>query len=265
MSDERDERSDSERDGQRDSKPDDGERPTRRDGDPDEPLADLAAEVRERTGERRDGERRHGRGERHGERDERRDERTDRSEREGPLADVAAAVDERRTRKRDDADAFESVEVGEVDGERLWEQLAAGETDGTAGVPTEQSGDAAVPTGESDAADWSSEADSAGSSGAGSTTDATADWVADATDRAAGRDVRTIPKTTCHGCPHFGDPPELHCTHESTDILAMVDSERFRVADCPIVVDGEEDIGSIAVEGGDAGGGGDVSDGEGDE
>ena len=58
-------------------------------------------------------------------------------------------------------------------------------------------------------------------------------------------DVRTIPKETCHSCPHFGDPPELHCTHEGTDILAMTDADHFRVADCPIVVDGEEDIGSI--------------------
>ena len=51
------------------------------------------------------------------------------------------------------------------------------------------------------------------------------------------RDVRTIPKTTCHGCPYFAEPPAVHCTHERTDILSMVDTERFRVADCPMVVD----------------------------
>lgn len=51
------------------------------------------------------------------------------------------------------------------------------------------------------------------------------------------RDVRLIPKSTCHGCPHVGDPPALRCTHDGTDIVAMVDTERFRVADCPMVVD----------------------------
>ncbi|WP_049969900.1 hypothetical protein [Haladaptatus cibarius] len=53
------------------------------------------------------------------------------------------------------------------------------------------------------------------------------------------RDVRTIPKSTCHGCPNFGDPPSVHCTHEGTNVLTMVDTEQFRVADCPMVVDEE--------------------------
>ncbi|GAA0228358.1 hypothetical protein ACFFQF_12460 [Haladaptatus pallidirubidus] len=51
------------------------------------------------------------------------------------------------------------------------------------------------------------------------------------------RDVRTIPKSTCRDCPHFGDPPSVHCTHDGTDILTMIDIEQFRVADCPMVVD----------------------------
>ncbi|WP_458189286.1 hypothetical protein [Haladaptatus sp. NG-WS-4] len=56
------------------------------------------------------------------------------------------------------------------------------------------------------------------------------------------RDVRTIPKSTCHSCPHFGDPPKLDCTHDGTDIVAMVDTEHFRVADCPMVVDDVEPL-----------------------
>jgi hypothetical protein len=62
-----------------------------------------------------------------------------------------------------------------------------------------------------------------------------------------GRDVRTIDKGTCHGCPHLGDPPELHCTHEGTEILSVVDTGRFRVADCPVVVE-EADLGFDAGE-----------------
>ena len=154
----------------------------------DEPLGDLAEAVRERTGDRTPGDR-------------------SASRREGPLADVAAAVDERRARGgTDDAyDAFESVDVGDLDGEQLWEELA-----------------------ERDAA----EADSVA---APTRTDA-----ADAADVESDRDVRTIPKGTCQGCPHLSEPPEVACTHDGTDILRMVDTDHFRVADCPIVDDDEE-------------------------
>jgi hypothetical protein len=48
-------------------------------------------------------------------------------------------------------------------------------------------------------------------------------------------DVTVVEKSLCHRCPHFGDPPELHCTHEGTSIDAEVDTEHFRVVDCPIV------------------------------
>jgi hypothetical protein len=167
---------------------DDGDGRGRRGGD--EPLGDLAAEVRERTGDRGSGD------------------RADRPEREGPLADVASEVDERR-RKRGDSDAFESVTVGELDGEKLWEQLAAGDDGPTVAVPAD----------EAPAAEWPD----------------------------PDRDVRTIPKDTCHSCPHFGEPPELACTHEGTDILAMPDSEHFRVADCPMVAD-EESIDGFDVD-----------------
>lgn len=55
-----------------------------------------------------------------------------------------------------------------------------------------------------------------------------------------GRDVRTVDKGTCHGCPHLGDPPALRCTRDGTDILSVVDSGRFRVANCPVVVEEPE-------------------------
>jgi hypothetical protein len=166
--------------------------PRNRDGDEpprnDEPLGDIAAEVRERTG------------------DDRGSRRSDQSAREGPLADVASEVDERR-RRREESDNFESVEVGELDGEKLWQQLAEGDDGPTVTVPPEE-----APEAEPD----------------------------------DDRDVRTIPKQTCHGCPHFGEPPELACTHEGTDILAMPDSDHFRVADCPMV--DEESIDAFEIE-----------------
>jgi hypothetical protein len=182
MSDDGDRSADSrsERDGSGRDEPDRG-------GD-EEPLGDIAAEVRERTGGQRPGD------------------RADRPQREGPLADVASEVDERRRRREESGD-FESVDVGELDGEKLWEQLAEGDDGPTVTVPPEE---------------------------------------APAAEQDVDRDVRTIPKQTCHGCPHFGEPPELACTHEGTDILAMPDSDHFRVADCPMV--DEESIDAFEIE-----------------
>jgi len=153
-----------------------------------EPLGDLAADARSRTGQQpREPDRR-----------------------TGPLADVASEVDERRRRRRDsDAESpFESVDVGEIDGEALWERLADDGGDFEVAAPT---------------------------------------TVVDA-EHLDGRDVRTIEKATCHGCPYFGDPPAVACTHEGTDILEMPDVDHFRVADCPMVVDDDE-VGRIATDG----------------
>lgn len=55
-------------------------------------------------------------------------------------------------------------------------------------------------------------------------------------------DVRIIPKRTCHTCPYFGEPPELHCNHEGTEIREVASPEEFEVVDCPMVVD-EDDLG----------------------
>lgn len=48
-------------------------------------------------------------------------------------------------------------------------------------------------------------------------------------------DVTVIPNSVCHSCTYFGDPPELHCTHEGTSIRKMVDMDHYEVVDCPIV------------------------------
>lgn len=48
-------------------------------------------------------------------------------------------------------------------------------------------------------------------------------------------DVTVIPNSVCHSCTYFGDPPELHCTHEGTTIRRMVDMDHYEVVDCPIV------------------------------
>lgn len=65
-----------------------------------------------------------------------------------------------------------------------------------------------------------------------------------AEDADTDRDVRVIPSSTCHGCRYFGAPPELHCTHEGTEIREMTEPERFTVVDCPMVID-VDDVGGL--------------------
>lgn len=47
-----------------------------------------------------------------------------------------------------------------------------------------------------------------------------------------------VPKRSyCEGCPHFASPPEVACTNPGTTIHELVDTEHFRVSNCPVVVD----------------------------
>lgn len=52
------------------------------------------------------------------------------------------------------------------------------------------------------------------------------------------REFQIVPTTLCHRCEFFGDPPELHCTHEGTTIHETVDMDHYRVSHCPMVTEG---------------------------
>ncbi|WP_436935900.1 hypothetical protein [Halovenus marina] len=68
------------------------------------------------------------------------------------------------------------------------------------------------------------------------------DAVWETLDRA--ESVRDTPQRTydevskhsyCEQCEHFSEPPEIHCSHEGTEIVEFPDSETVRVVDCPVV------------------------------
>ena len=47
-----------------------------------------------------------------------------------------------------------------------------------------------------------------------------------------------VPKSKyCNRCEYFTDPPEVACAHPGTTIAEVVDSETFRVRNCPVVAD----------------------------
>jgi hypothetical protein len=135
--------------------------------------------------------------------------------REGPMGDLAAEIDRRRESDGDAdlGDLFEDTDVEEVDREALWRQVAGEEA--AERVDAEVDGSADGPTVESPSID--------GEESHG--------------DRAE----RVVEKRSyCQGCEHFSAPPDVHCSHEGTEILEAVDMEHFRVADCPVVAEDEE-------------------------
>lgn len=129
---------------------------------------------------------------------------------DAPLDDLAREVRARREARESraptdgdggalpDDDLFESVDVAHVDDEAVWESFVEGET------------------GPEDRVGLGAEA-----------------------ERAHDSDEHVVPKRDfCQRCPHFAAPPETACTHEGTTIVEVVDTDRFRVRNCPVV---EED------------------------
>lgn len=50
-------------------------------------------------------------------------------------------------------------------------------------------------------------------------------------------EFQIVTKTLCHRCEFFGDPPDLHCTHDGTTIHETVDMDHYRVSSCPMVAE----------------------------
>jgi len=127
---------------------------------------------------------------------------------DAPLSDLREDVDERRAAGAEgggDDDDFEELfaemEVGDLDEAEVWTALA-------------ESADEPVVD-----------------------PDVVAEAVAESAD--ADGDTTVVEKSLCHGCPHFADPPETACTHDGTTIEAEVDTEHFRVRECPVVAERE--------------------------
>ena len=114
-------------------------------------------------------------------------------------------------------DPFEAMDVDDVDESTVWETVLEDDDDA-------DDGDAAARRGASpDAA-----------TEFGATADGVTEHVVDK-------------REYCQRCPHFAEPPRTLCTNEGTRILEVVDTERFRVRNCPVASDGglgPEDAGS---------------------
>lgn len=117
---------------------------------------------------------------------------------DAPLGDLAERARSGAADPADDEvmDAFEEVEVDDVEVDELWSALEGDGLDDTVDEPRTTSE----------------------------------------------REVEVVDKREyCQRCRFFSAPPEMRCTHETGEILELVDTESFRVADCP-VLRGEEDL-----------------------
>jgi hypothetical protein len=127
-----------------------------------------------------------------------------------PLSDLAGRVGRRRAERAEsedgespDASPFESMAVESVDPETLWAELA--------------------------------DADTAAAGAAGR---------AEAVENASGEADHVVPKRSfCQSCPHFASPPAFACTRAGTEIVEVVDADRFRVRNCPVARGAEADSG----------------------
>lgn len=128
-----------------------------------------------------------------------------------PFDDLAREVKARRQRRDADPDddLFEHVDVDDVDDDDLWEVFD--ETDGPA---------------------------------LGS---ATVEEVAGAAAEHDARPEHVVNKREyCQQCPFFSAPPAVECGHDGTNIVAVVDAERFRVRGCPMVTEtGRPNFGAV--------------------
>ena len=128
-----------------------------------------------------------------------------------PLSELRGDVEKRKANAAEfdaDEEPFHEEQVAEIESEAIWADLLMAEGEGEA----EGAMDPVIGTGH-------------------------------ATEQSG----QIVPKTLCHRCEYFGEPPELHCTHEGTTIHEMVDMDHYRVSECPMV-GGERGIGETVEE-----------------
>ncbi|GAA0207631.1 hypothetical protein [Halobaculum roseum] len=139
-----------------------------------------------------------------------------------PLGELARRVGENRNRDAPgDRDPFEEVDVGDIDTEALWESLDA---DDAASSDPDGLGAYDPPEG-----------------------------AAERVDESPTRDRDTRPEHVldkreyCQRCPYLSAPPDVACGHDDTDIVEVVDGDRFRVRGCPMVTaEGRPDFAAVA-------------------
>lgn len=125
---------------------------------------------------------------------------------DAPLSELANETQQSSEAER--SDLFEEVDVGDIDGEAVWEAVVEEGQPPEALLEEPEGPSAAEPTGQPD------------------------EHVIDK-------------REYCQRCEFFSEPPEVACTNEGTEIVELVDNDCFRVRNCPKVGDDEEALRSM--------------------
>lgn len=125
---------------------------------------------------------------------------------DAPLSELAR--DAQASDETERSELFEEVDVGEIDAEAVWEAITE---EGQS--PEEVLGEATEPS---------------------------------AAEPTSAPDEHVIDKREyCQRCEYFSEPPAAACGHEGTEIVELVDSDSFRVRNCPKVGEDEEALRSM--------------------
>jgi len=110
-----------------------------------------------------------------------------------------------------------------VDGEELWDELARSDTDSQAL--------------ESSVADDSDREDASVVEEPSSETPPRGEQATESVERDSPDGEQSVvdKRVYCQQCPYFTDPPEVHCTHDGTAIVEILEDGQFRVDGCPVV------------------------------
>jgi len=130
---------------------------------------------------------------------------------ESPLSEIESE----RPPEADESELFEEVDVGEIDGEAVWDAVVEGEADAA------------------ELLDEGPEIDEEPAVEPGETAD----------------EHVVNKREYCQRCEYFSEPPHATCTNEGTEIVELVDSDHFRVRDCPKVAVDDEALSGFASDG----------------
>lgn len=119
------------------------------------------------------------------------------------------------TTEAEASELFEEVDVSDIDGEVVWDAVVEGEAD-----PAELLGEEATVEEEP------------------------------AVEPGEMADEHVVDKREyCQRCEYFSAPPNATCSNEGTEIVELVDSDHFRVQDCPKVAVDDDALSGFATDG----------------
>lgn len=141
-------------------------------------------------------------------------------------------LDEESVAVADADELFEEMDVSDVDSEAVWNSVLNGDDTEPADVTAQQLSESEGVEDEDD------------------------DGLNNSIDEPTGADSEAtetlVPKRSyCESCHFFADPPEATCTYSGAEIVEIVDSEQFRVRNCPVVAGFVNTDGTAATEDGD--------------